>query len=291
MRRIQSAFAVAAVIALALTVSACGGSSSSSSGASSGSSAGAFIRQIQQHGTLRIGVDEGKPFVFKDPKTGQWKGIFIDMLDEWAQTLKVTVKPVTTTFANMVAGLQANQFDVAVALNPTPERSLSVSFSNPLIYEISAFAVRKDSGLTTWPQINKPSNTICVPQGSAPDLALTSQKPVAKVVRLQSETACQLALISKRVDAFYWAVGNLSTLAKDNGNVGLVFPESPFEREGTAYGLPANIDSQSQAAFNIQLEFFVHSGALEQSERRWGLAGPEAYTLGVLPAYVKEAGY
>src|SRR5690348_6769020 len=120
-----------------------------------------LISKIQARGSLRVGVDQGKPLVFKDPSSGNWQGIFVDVVQRWADTMKVKLEPVPTTWGNMVAGLQADQFDVAVALNPTPARSLAVIFSEPLISEIGAFAVLKDSNLQRWEDINTNAHTVC----------------------------------------------------------------------------------------------------------------------------------
>lgn len=250
-----------------------------------------LIQQIQARGELRVGVDQGKPFVFKEAASDEWTGIYMDVVARWAETLNVKLVSVPTTWANMVAGLQANQFDIAVALNPTPARSLSVVFSDPLIYEIGAFAVMRSSSFTDWDGLNKEGSKICVPLGSAPDLALTAAAPKAEIVRLRGETDCQVAVTSGRADAFYWAVGNLSAFAAQNENIGLIFPDNAFERQGTAFAFQAGIDMQSLMAFNIQLDSFVNSGALAESRQRWGFVGPQAYAIGPIPPYVAAAGY
>ena len=229
-----------------------------------------LIGKIQARGSLRIGVDQGKPLVFKDASSGNWQGVFVDAVQRWADTMKVKLEPVPTTWGNMVAGLQADQFDVAIALNPTPERSLAVVFSEPLISEIGAFAVLKDSTLQRWEDINTDVHTVCVPLGAAPDLALTATKPQAKILRLKGESECQLALTSKRADAFYWAVGDLTAFAATHGNIGLVFPAVPFQRQGTAFAFPANVDLQSLASFNITLEAFINSVVSQSLKQKWG---------------------
>jgi polar amino acid transport system substrate-binding protein len=256
-----------------------------------GTSGKTLIAEIQERGTLRVGVDQGRPLVFKDARSGQWQGIFLDALQLWADTMKVKLEPVPTTWGNMVAGLQAGQFDVAAALNPTPVRSLAVVFSNPLIYEIDALAVRRDSGLDAWEAINSNSRTICVMLGAAPDLALTAAKPQAKILRLKDENECNLALTNGRADAFYNAAVDLAAFAATNNKIGLVFPPAPFLRQGIAFAFRPSIDLQSLESFNIALGAFVMSGAFGESKEKWGFVGPQKYTLGTIPSYVTEAGY
>jgi hypothetical protein len=101
----------------------------------------------------------------------------------------------------------------------------------------------------------------------------------------------QLSLTSGRADAFYWAAADLIAFAATNDKIGLVFPATPFERQGTAYAFPPSIDLQSLASFNVTLGAFVNSGGLAESKAKWGFAGPQKYTLGTIPSYVTEAGY
>jgi polar amino acid transport system substrate-binding protein len=259
--------------------------------AAQGMSGKTLIAEIQERGTLRVGVDQGRPLVFKDARTGQWQGIFLDALQLWADTMKVKLEPVPTTWGSMVAGLQAGQFDVAAALNPTPARSLAVVFSNPLIYEIDALAVMRNSGLNAWEAINSSSRKICVELGAAPDVALTAVKPKASILRLKGENECNLAVTNGRADAFYNAAVDLAAFAAANNNIGLVFPPTPFLRQGIAFAFRPSTDFQSLASFNVTLGAFAMSGALAESKEKWGFANPLKYTLGTVPSYVTEAGY
>ena len=272
----------------AATLASC--TSSQGSNKATDTTAGDTVPRIQGRGELRVGVDQGKPLVFKDASGGEWQGVYIDAIQRWADTMKVKLVFVPTTFANMVAGLQADKFDVAVALNPTPERSLSVVFSQPLTYEIDGFAVDRASGLTSYDQLNASSRKICVPLGSAPDIALTAAKPKAAIQRLKSESDCELAITNKRADAFFWAAADLTSFASSNSSIGIIFPPTPFLNQGTAFGLNRSTDYQSLDALNIQLADFINNGGLAASEKRYNLLSPKTYAIGTVPAYVQTAG-
>lgn len=274
----------------AVMVSACSVGGSSTAGTSSGSQT-SLIKQIQSRGTLRLGVDEGKPLMYKDTTSGQWKGYYIDLMTDWAKTLNVSVTDVPTTFGNMVAALQAGQIDVAVALNPRPARALSVAFTQPLTYEVDGFAIlpAKTPGVTSWSQLNNSKYSVCVFTGSAPDLALTALKPSVQVTRLANESECQAALQSGRVNAVLNAVVDLASFAAANNGVRIIFPDTPINKSGTAFAIPLGYQYSDILAMNVEIQAFTDGGQLAASEKANGLANPLDYAIGTIPSYASSS--
>src|SRR5262245_64038956 len=90
-----------------------------------------LIKEIQQRGELRVGYATADPHSFKDSTSGQWKGIAVDIMEGWAQELGVTHVAVDTSWAAMIAGLQAGRSAVGAALNRRPARAIAVTFSVP----------------------------------------------------------------------------------------------------------------------------------------------------------------
>ena len=165
----------------------------------------------------------------------------------------------------MIAGLQANQFDIASSLNARPARSIVVSFSNPLESDIGSFAVEPGtSNITTFAQLNVASTTVCVQQGAAEDLSLTAAQTAGSVVmqitRLADQDSCRLALTSGRVTAFFddWN-GNVPFAAATTG-VKIIFPPAPFVDEGIGYAIAFGYSYEDMAAINNQLVYFAASG-------------------------------
>ncbi len=77
-------------------------------------------KDVQDRGVLRAGAALAPPHVMRDPKTGEYSGIFVDLVKEFGeQVLGVKVQFVDTTWDNIIAGMQAGKWDVALALNRT----------------------------------------------------------------------------------------------------------------------------------------------------------------------------
>ena len=117
------------------------------------------LAQIKSSGVLRVGVLVGQePYFHKDLVTGQWSGGRIDMANDIAKTLGVKLQYVESTWGNQILDLEGNKVDLAFAVNPTPQRSLVIDFSTPLL--VHSFTVIVRNGFPKpqlWDDINKPS--------------------------------------------------------------------------------------------------------------------------------------
>jgi len=115
------------------------------------------IQEIRDRGALRVGVAEGPPYQFIDPTTGEWVGMNIDLAGQAAAIMGVELEIVPATWATLVTGLEVGQYDVIFAnLFATPERALSVAFTDP--YDTYGFhvMVRADSPLQSLDELNSP---------------------------------------------------------------------------------------------------------------------------------------
>ncbi len=268
-------------LATLLVVAACGNSSTSTSGPKS------LINDIKERGELRIGVASAQPWVWKDPTTGVWQGVYIDVMAQWAKELNVKLTPVATSWDNIVAGVQAGQFDVAVALNQRPARALAVTFTDQLMSQISAFSFYPDkTPVTTWEQLNDPKYTICVMQGSAQDLSLTNYEPKVQVLRLVDQDSCRLAVEAGKANAAMDDWAGLGPDAAAHPGMKIIFPSTPMTAEGIAYAIPHGYSYDDIAAINIQIKDFIKTGALAVSVKKWGAVNPVAFAIEPIPPYV-----
>ena len=275
------------VALLLVAVAACGGTSSSANPTSGGKS---LIAAIKSRGELRVGFASAQPWQMKDATTGDWQGVYVDVMKDWANTLGVKFTPVSTTWDNMISGLQAGQYDVASSLNARPKRSIVVTFSDALQSDIGSFSVAGTSGITTFDQLNKPDVTVCVQQGAAEDLSLTAAKLNLKIDRLADQDTCRLAVTSGRAQAFFDDWNGNGPFAKANSGIKIIFPSAPFVNEGIGYAITFGWGYEDMAAINNQLVYFNGSGLLAQSLQQWGAVDPVKYAAdpAAVPTYVKS---
>ncbi|TMJ08920.1 MAG: transporter substrate-binding domain-containing protein [Bacillati bacterium ANGP1] len=131
-----------------------------------------LLKEIHDRGELRVGFALAEPSQFKDPTTGEWKGIAVDIMSDWAKVLGVKFVPVDTSWDAMIPGLLAKKYDFASSLNRRPQRALVVTYSDSFIVDRAVFAVdTRKSQAKTWAELNKPAATICAVLSTAEDSA------------------------------------------------------------------------------------------------------------------------
>lgn len=179
------------------------------------------LARIRRTKRLRIAALVGEPPYFvKSAATGEWAGACVDMAKDLAKILDAQLEMVDSTYGNSVIQLQTGKVDVALALTPTPARSLSIDFSKP--YFMHGYGILGPSTLKaeTWSDINKPDLRIATDLGSTQEIAARRFAPKAKITAFASRDEVMLALQSKRVDCAVFAALLGMTAAKKNPAIG-----------------------------------------------------------------------
>ncbi len=237
-----------------------------------------LIKEIQQRGELRVGYALADPHAFKDSATGQWKGVAVELMEEWAKELNVKHVPVDTSWDAMIAGLQAGKYDVAAALNRRPARALVVTFSLPYMYDTGTFAVNRDKVKARgWAELDRKGTRIAVVMGTAEDKALTRITKAAELVRLADQNEARIAVQSGRAAAFFDDISGNAKYAKENKTIRLIIPEPPLEVEGIAYAIRKGYSHDDLQALDIMVENFVNTGKLRAAQDRYGLPNPQDF--------------
>ena len=92
---------------------------------------GDTLSTIQRRGVIRVGVAVNAPWVLRD-KAGQWIGLDVDLVRQFAQDMRWQVELVPTTWSTAIEDLRAGRFDVlAAGLSVTPQRALLLKYSHP----------------------------------------------------------------------------------------------------------------------------------------------------------------
>ena len=224
-------------------------------------------KTVQERGVLRAGAALAPPHVMRDPKTGEYSGIFVDLVKEFGQqVLGVKVEFVDTTWDNIIAGMQAGKWDVALALNRTAKRALSINYSvAPWQYEISFVFNKSNPKIKPeWRSVtdfDKDGVTLSVMSGTAQDHTITDLIKHATIMRLPDVDAARLAVSSKRADVSVDdADTNMLFAAVNKDWSATVKPVPALAKQGVAYGFRKSVPPDQIEAFNIFLEEAVAEG-------------------------------
>lgn len=242
---------------IAVSLAACAGIIASSAVAHADS----LWQSVKTAGVLRCGAAVAPPYVVRDPQTGAYSGFFSKVCEDFGkQVLHVKVEFVPTTWANIVAGLQAGKWDMSMALNDTPEREKAVAFSAPVTpYNVSLVYNKNNpkipKNIKSLADIDKSDIRIAVMSGTAQDKAITAALPHAQIVRLPGNDETRLALMSRRADMIADANITNMLLTEANPSWAVAYhPQPPLAQQEVDFGLPKNI---SQADLKVLNDFIA----------------------------------
>ena len=173
--------------------------------------------RIRRTKTLRIAALPGElPYFQKDLSSGEWSGACIDMAKDIAKAFDAQLEYVEATYGTSVLDLQSNKVDLAFALNPTPQRALSIGFAHAAIIHPIGAVVRKGLDPVTWDDINKADMRIVYDIGSLHEVVAKRYCPQAQLTGYQTRDQCTLALSSGRADVHILAaILGLAALGKN----------------------------------------------------------------------------
>ena len=115
----------------------------------------AIIDQINDNGELRVGVAIAPPWLGQDPNTGAYFGPAFEIGQRAAQELGVPITTVSSGWDVVIAGIQGNQFELAISpLFATEKRRKVVDFVNWTAAG-TCYIVLKDSPIMTLEDINQ----------------------------------------------------------------------------------------------------------------------------------------
>ncbi|MCO7605457.1 transporter substrate-binding domain-containing protein [Pseudomonas guariconensis] len=210
------------------------------------------------------------PYVMRDAASGQYSGYFVDLCRDFGEkVLKVKVEFVDTNWDNLVAGLQSGKWDLAMALNQTPERALAVSFSAPATdYQVSLL-VNKDNPKfagagNTVADYDKEGVTFAVMSGTAQDKAISAVLKNARVMRLPGMDETRLAVMSRRADVLVDASDTNHLFALANPDWAReVLPKPALAKQGVAFGLRRDASAADLQVLNIYVTQRRETGEID----------------------------
>ena len=209
---------VAATAALALSLSACGGSGSTGGAAPAGGGDQAPYKvadnvsltgsptydAIKSSGKIRIGVKQDQPGLgFKDAATGEYSGFDIEIAKWVAASLgeQRTRSSLPIPSANRESAITNGDIDYYVGTySITDKRKQLIDFAGPYFVTGQGILVKKDnSSINSEKDLS--GKNVCSATGSTPIQNIKANFPGTKTTEFDTYSQCVEALKSGQVDA------------------------------------------------------------------------------------------
>jgi len=197
------------------------------------------VEGVKKSKTLRVGWATYFPYMFLDPKTRELSGITVDLFQDLATALGgVKVVYVEDSWATLIAGFQANKYDMMMPLVNTPQRAEVVGFSLPITKIALGLAVlKKDIGkYSSWRDLDKPGMRISTTLGSSVQTTITPIVKQAELLLVKSGNESVAQLISGRAEAWANTYDAFKFMQKEQPDLAVVpGPAMGFDRVALAH--------------------------------------------------------
>ncbi len=201
--------ALVAVVGLALAALAAAPAAAQSGGA---------VDKIIAAKKLRCGIQLDFPPAGFRTQQNEPEGFDVAYCKDMAKALGVTAEVVETPSSERIPALVSNRIDVLIASTSiTPQRAMTVSFSQPYISFVNVVLTRKDSGVEKFADLK--GRTVGGVTGTTTEQELKAQldqwkDPKGKYIGYGSESEAYLALTQKKIDGVIVASTTASALLK-----------------------------------------------------------------------------
>ncbi|NQP33132.1 transporter substrate-binding domain-containing protein [Streptococcus suis] len=220
------------------------------------------VQAIIDRGVLRVGVKQDVPnFGYKNPDTGEFEGMEIDIARKIADELGVDIEFTPVTAQTRGPLLDNGQVDMVIAtFTITEERKLLYNFTTPYYTDAVGFLVNKDSGIKTFTDLN--GKTIGVAQGSITRTLISELADkygiAVNFAELGSYPELSVSLRAHRTDAFSVDQSILS------GYIGSKSELMDFSFSASDYGIVTKLSNKDLNDYlNSLVEKWTADGSLQ----------------------------
>jgi len=172
--------------------------------ASSANAQESVLNKVKSGATLKVCFAQVTPDSYKDPKTGQWTGVFVDLLNELATWGKFKIEAVEVSFGTAPLALQQGDCDLfGASLLYNAPRALQINYIKPFAAKgVNAVARADfDKQLSKPEDLNREGLKIAVLAGSREFEIAQRQFPKATILALQVPTDLAIYDSVRRGDA------------------------------------------------------------------------------------------
>jgi ABC-type amino acid transport substrate-binding protein len=209
---------------------------------------------------------------YRNPMTGQLKGIDIDLSIELARHLGVAVRHIESSFSTLVQDLRTDRCDIGMfAVGMLPQRLEQLRFSQPYLQsDIHAITTRNNRVVRQWRDIDQPGVRVAVQAGTFTPSAMSSAFRQARLVSVEPPATRERELESGRVDVFITDYASGQALVAHEG-LRMFAPPQPFFVLPCGYAVKPG-DEAWLAQINGFVALIKRDGRLDAAARRHGLS-------------------
>jgi len=231
----------------------------------------AVSSELAPSGTLRVGINLGNFLLTaKDPNTGEFKGVAVDLGKELGRRLGVPVKVIGYPSPGALAdAATTGAWDVGF-LGAEPQRAQQIAFTAAYVEIEATYLVPRGSPIKTIADVDREGVRIAISGKSAYDLYLTRHLKHAQLVRETGADNVFKRFVEDNLDAI---AGLRPRLVKDQENLpGSRILDGRFTAVQQAIGTPNGRDAGAKYLCEF-VEDIKASGLVAKTIEKNGVRG------------------
>jgi polar amino acid transport system substrate-binding protein len=236
------------------------------------------------HDKLIVGMELAYPPFEMTDEQGKPAGVSVDLAMALGKYLGREVEIENTKFAGLIPALKTGKIDLIISsMTATPERAQSIDFSDPYLKTGLCLLLNKKCTAQSIQDLDQPDKVIAVRQGTTGHTYTVANIKQAKVIVLDSESACVLEVVQGKADAFIY--DQMSTYQNWKRNEETTRPLlKPFKEESWAIGVQKG-NAELLQKVNAFLKDFRAKGGFEELGDRYLKEQKEAFRKLGYPFY------
>lgn len=231
------------------------------------------LAQILERGSVRVGTTgDFNPMSFRDPGSNEYKGFDIEAMDQLAKELGIKVEWVATDWAQLVAGIAANRFDIfAGGSSVNMARAKTAAFTVPYIEAGTVPLSLKSNAAkySAWDSINAAGVRVAVTMGTVFEEQAKRHFPKAEIKSIQAPATGFQEVLAGRADVTITSNVEASTLVKRFEQLTINVPGSEMRNKRPFGYVIAQDDFTWLNTLNTWVTLKKSEGFFEDLERRW----------------------
>ena len=242
--------------------------------ARAGEGDGSQLERITRRGELRVCIwPDYYGVTYRNPKTGQFSGIDIDLSAELARELGVRLQYVDSSFATLVDDVRGGRCDIAMfAVAVLPQRRQQLAFSLPYLQsDICAITTRTNRAVRRWEDIDQPGVHVGVQAGTFMEPVMRESLRRATLAVVRAPATREQELEAGRIDVFMTDYPYSRRLLDNAEWARLISPPQSFHVLPYAYAIRPG-DAEWLDRVNRFVTDMRQDGRLESAARRYRLS-------------------
>jgi cyclohexadienyl dehydratase len=197
------------------------------------------LHQVLERGTLRVGTTgDFNPMSFRDTATNAYQGFDIEAMTRLGADMGLRIEWVATEWAQLVAGIAANRYDIFSGASVNIARARTAAFSIPYFEAGTVpLALRAQAGrFPTWESINAEGVRVAVFMGTVFEEQARQHFPRAQIRSVQAPATGFQEVLAGRADITITSNVEASTLTRRFDQLTLLGPDvQPRNKRPFAY--------------------------------------------------------